>query len=80
MIDIIKEIKKQWTAFKVVRLCRKADKLHKKTNVQHFIIQINGYLRMINKKQFKDLHQRGIIKMRTVDELKAIAYYCSKKR
>ncbi len=60
-------------------LKRKADKLSRKTGIQHFIIKWCGSIIIINKQQFRHNRQRGLFpKQFTADNLKKIALYYTK--
>jgi len=65
----------------IVRIRRKARKLHRKNNCQIFVVKMGGKVRLISKEQFKYLRQRGKFpKNFTAEQLKKIALYHTPKR
>ncbi|NDW10461.1 hypothetical protein [Dysgonomonas sp. 520] len=65
--------------FHVWRLKRKADKLARETEDQHFVVKWQGEVRIISKKGFKQMKRRGIFGLSfTATELKKHALYYTK--
>ena len=68
------------TIFKIWLLKRKANKLARKTGVQHFIIMWKGKPEILSKDGFKLMRQNSVFPMSfTATELKKIAIHDTKK-
>lgn len=58
---------------------RKADRLHRETGLQYFIIMFQGTITIVSKEWFKEQRQNGKFpKHFTSDNLKKISYYFTK--
>lgn len=72
----ITAFKKFREVYKIYKLKRKADKLAKKSKVQHFIIMWHGKPEILSKDGFTLMRQRGVFPLSfTATELKKIAIY-----
>ena len=71
-----KEIKQMWVGWKIKRLKKQVDRLREETGVQMFVVKWQGKMRVISKRDFKYMRQRGMFpKTFTADNLKRISLY-----
>jgi len=74
-------IKKVIFILRIFLLKRKANRLARKTGVQHFIVKFGGEVTIMSKSTFKYMRQHGYFPLSfTATELKNIALYYTKKR
>ena len=72
----IAELNEYRIGYKIKRLKRKADKYREVYGSQMFVLKIEGRIRMISKRWFKEQRQLGKFpKTMTSDDLKKIAFY-----
>jgi len=77
LVLFVKKIYK-YLVFK--RIKRKAFRWHKKHNCQVFVVKLHGKVKIINKYQFKQMRQKGLLSQKfTATELKSIALYYTPK-
>ena len=70
------KLKKIYRIIRIALLKRKADRLARKTCVQHFVVVFGRRIRIIGKPAFKKMRQRGLFpKDFTAENLKQIALY-----
>ncbi|MCL1821938.1 MAG: hypothetical protein FWG22_03850 [Prolixibacteraceae bacterium] len=70
------EWKQMWIGWRVERMKRKADRLREATGSQMFVVKMDGKIRIVSKRWFKDKRQRGMFpKHFTAERLKRIAFY-----
>lgn len=76
----IAKIRRFFFIRKVMKLRRKADAIREKTGIQQFVIKYDENIRILGRDQWKWMKQKGIVAQNyTIDNLRAIALYCTKK-
>lgn len=71
-------VKKIADAWKLRRIIKQAERLHKQGHGQQFVVNVGGNATVISKQQFKDMRQHGLFPLSyTAKELRNIAIYTS---
>ena len=71
-------VKKIADAWKLRRIIKQAERLHKQGKGQQFVVNVGGKATIVSKQQFKDMRQNGLFQLSyTAKELRNIAIYTS---
>ncbi len=74
--DLLVEYKQLIVGWYITRLKRKAEKLRRSEKSQMFVVRLNGRIRIVSRKWFKENKRKGKFpKHFTVDDLKRISFY-----
>ena len=77
--SFITKVKNYYWVLNMKLYKRKADRLHKITGSQFFIIMFQGKITIVSKEWFKEQRQQGKFPMNfNANNLKAISYYFTK--
>ena len=72
----LSELNEYRIGYKIKRLKHKADKYREESGSQMFVIKLEGHIRIISKRWFKEQRQPGKFpKTMTSDDLKKISFY-----
>lgn len=74
--EMFLEWKQMWVGWNISRIKRKAEKLRKIEKSQMFVVKLDGRIRIISKRWFKEQRQQGRFPNSfTADKLKKISFY-----